>query len=190
MKLLMNKRVVYGVAIAAVSFLLLSLIGIFPAPPGFAENSATGFFAFGNVQIEKIDYQEICFNGKDDNINGLIDCADPECFTSSFCVKSPEFLSSDQRITSDLCDPVSVPVDNTKEGLEFCVERGYKKCVLALKKVMNTVRQNPLDCTGDLKYEYTDLVLGRCSNVVEDFNKHCDNGYEKQLVQKAFICCK
>ena len=185
----MNKRVVYGVAIAMVSFLFLSLIGVFPAPPGIKE-SPTGFFSFGDIQIEKIDYQEVCYNGKDDNINGLVDCADPECFTSSFCLKSPEFLGDDQKITSDLCDPVLVPADNTKEGLEFCAEKAYKKCVLNLKKIKNVVRQNSQDCSGDIKYEFTDLVLDRCSNVKEDYSKNCDNGYEKQLVQKAFICCK
>lgn len=185
----MNKRVVIGVAVATVSFLFLSLIGVFPAPPGFSP-SPTGFLAFGGIEVEPVDFQELCFNGQDDNINGLIDCADPECFTSSFCAKSTDFLSADEGITSDLCDPILVPENNKINGLEFCVQKAYKKCVLALKKVKKTVKENSLECSGDLKYEYTDLLLDRCSNVVEDYNKQCVDGEERQLMQKLFICCK
>ncbi len=184
----MNKRVVIGVAVATVSFLFLSLIGVFPAPPGF-NSSPTGFLTLRGVEVEPVNYQEICFNGQDDNINGLIDCADPECFTSSFCTKPADFLS-DEGITSDLCDPILVPEDNKITGLEFCVQKAYKKCVLALKRFKKTIRENSLECSGNLKYEYTDLLLDRCSNVVEDYSEQCVDGEERKLMQKLFICCK
>jgi hypothetical protein len=50
---------------------------------------------------------EICNNGIDDNDNGLVDCADPDCFGSPFCVGVDlAFLSRDMTLgPPDLAHP-------------------------------------------------------------------------------------
>jgi hypothetical protein len=52
---------------------------------------------------------EICDNGRDDDLDGLVDCADPDCFTSPHCFTT----------CLDACDP----------GTSLCEGAGTRACV-------------------------------------------------------------
>ncbi|HZU81986.1 MAG TPA: hypothetical protein VE987_03670 [Polyangiaceae bacterium] len=61
----------------------------FPPDAGSSDGGgASDGGPFGGGDAGACGAVEICNNGVDDNCNGLIDCADPECFASPLCATS------------------------------------------------------------------------------------------------------
>ncbi|MEI8254239.1 MAG: MopE-related protein [Deltaproteobacteria bacterium] len=93
----------------------------FVASPGtyyvFVDGYGTGSQGAFTLRISVGLPAEICTNGIDDNANGLIDCADPDCATSPSCVCTPTGTENSNAACSD-------GVDNDCDSAIDCADSG------------------------------------------------------------------
>ena len=76
---------------------------------GFGAAGASGMGGAAGLPLTCAQMPEICGNGKDDNCNGLADCADPSCFGDPSCTKPGE----------EICNN---GIDDDDDGLIDCAD--------------------------------------------------------------------
>jgi len=106
---------------------------------------------------------EICNNGIDDNGNGLIDCADPYCATSFYCVVGPEICNDG--------------IDNDKNGLIDCADPacfGNAYCASLPKEICD----NGIDDNGNGLIDCADPECRDFPACIDVPKEICDNGID------------
>jgi hypothetical protein len=103
---------------------------------------------------------EDCFNGKDDDCDGKIDCADPDCTPTAQCVTA---------------DPTAAPI-GLLTGTGPCPTAGYGNAT----KVMTG--PNTLSCTGCSCKAPTDVT---CTTTLTSYNATALCEAESTVVEKA-----
>lgn len=98
---------------------------VVPSIPGssFAWNGTSGGAGFGYLDFSKVfirpEAPTYCTDGIDNNLNGLIDCAEPACCTTSFCSSSPTCAAPTPLTESACVDSLGTP-----KGVFACCHDG------------------------------------------------------------------
>jgi len=87
--------------------------------------------------------REICTNGKDDNCNGLSDCADPGCFGDPACVKRGQ----------EVCNN---GIDDDDDGLVDCADPDCARSLACRPAMGREICDNRVDDNGDKLVDCSD----------------------------------
>jgi hypothetical protein len=101
---------------------------------GMAGFGGTGGMAGGPVTCQQM--RENCTNNKDDNCNGLVDCADPGCFGDKACSKPGQ----------EICNN---GLDDDGNGLIDCADPACKGSISCRPAMGVEICNNGIDDNGD-----------------------------------------